>query len=333
MKLQIILFTCWCCSLFCKEVFFDLTQNGLEQYQDIWVKGKVFKQAPGYLRFGNERFAIVDSELQKYKRAFTMLDIGASQGYFSFRCAEKYPQSTFVMLEGSNPYYRLISKQLASICTLNNHLTNVIWLDRSIIEGDLIRLSQCEHFDVVLAFNILHWFKDSWQNLFDAIHQMSHVAIFEVPPVESNNDPDQRALRGSLHSFLSSKASRIKKGVPRHTNPQLTTTFYIIENNKPFLIKRSSFHHSQFHDRELIIYFDYIQKYLQKTPIASQFPSTTTEWFPGINLMTYLHLNGKHPSRKTLCQYIPVDKSHRDWMANNMVVQGNTLLLIVDNSP
>ena len=84
---------------------YDLKSEGYEQYQDILVKGEIVEKASFGKRYAEERFKIVNSILEKYQRPFTMLDIGAAQGYFSLRAAELYPDSTFVLLEGSNKAY------------------------------------------------------------------------------------------------------------------------------------------------------------------------------------------------------------------------------------
>ena len=57
-------------------------------YQDIFINGETV--ATGY-RMCAERYEAIKKVLDKYKRPITVLDIGASQGYFSFRIASDYP--------------------------------------------------------------------------------------------------------------------------------------------------------------------------------------------------------------------------------------------------
>jgi hypothetical protein len=310
---------------------FDLEAEGFEQYQDIYVQGAVLKKASYNERFMEERFAIVDSILQKYQRPFTLLDVGAAQGYFSIRAAERYPESVFVMLEGSNPTYPKISTQLASICQLNSHLKNLVWLDKSLILKDLKDVCLCEHFDVVLLLNIVHWFPNVWKEMIDTVHSMSHVTILEVPPLEDSLPEDQRCLRKKIHEYLSTLAKESIRGVPRHTDPSLYTIYYVLENKGPFSLRRTSLIHPDFKDREHLITCDYQTKQLKKIDLVKPFLIYSSDWKPGINLITYLMLQGAYPLREELIHYLPEERSHKDWMLNNMILQGKQLVLIDQN--
>jgi hypothetical protein len=310
---------------------FDLQSEGFEQYQDIYIQGKVVKKASYNERFMEKRFAIVNSVLQRYKRSFTLLDIGAAQGYFSIRAAESYPESVFVMLEGSNPVYPKISQQLASICELNNHLKNLIWLNKSLFLKDLKDVSTCEHFDVILLLNIVHWFPDQWKEMIDIAHSMSHVTIFEVPPIENTLPKDQLRLRKQIHKYLGALAKQSIRGIPRHTDPSLYTTYYILENKGPFELKKTSLIHPNFEDRTHIITCNYETKKFEKVDQVEPFLRYSSEWKAGINLITYLMLQGAYPSREEVGSCLPEEYSHKDWMLNNMILQGKKISLIDQN--
>lgn len=210
--------------------FFDLEAEGFEQYQDVYFRGEILKKASYGERFLDERFAIVNSVLRRFKRPFTLLDIGAAQGYFSIRGAETYPESVFVMLEGSNPVYPMISRQLASIVQLNHHLKNLRWIDKPLALKDLKGMSAGERFDVTLLLNIVHWFPDEWKEIIDTVYAMSQVTILEVPPLENSVPEEHLRLRKDIHGYLSDLATRTIRGVPRHTNPSLFSTYYVLEN-------------------------------------------------------------------------------------------------------
>ncbi len=306
----------------------DLEKQGCEQYQDIYVNGVVIKKASFAERYEEKRFEIVNSVFQRYNRPFSVLDVGAAQGYFTFRGAELYPDSVFTMMEGSNSAYPLISKQVASICELNSHLKNVIWLDQQINPPDFVKLADCEHFDVILLLNILHWFPADWEKLFNACYKMGHVVIVEVPPYEENLPRGQRELRKSIHSFLSKRAQEIKVGVPRHNNLSYNTTYYIIENPGPFVYSRTTLLHPNYNDREHLVKYDYDMIGFIKKNKKPPYETVETPWTHGINLLTYLAFNGRCPTRNEMIHALPVDPSHRDWMPNNMIVSGKKLSLI-----
>jgi hypothetical protein len=307
---------------------FDLEKEGVEQYQDLYIQGAIVKKASFGERFMQKRFDIINSVLARYKRPFTMLDVGAAQGYFCFKAADMYPKSVFVMLEGSNEFYPKISEQLSSIFVANQNYNNVIWLNTPIVVEDIERLSQSEHFDVILALNIFHWFPEHWQRLLEALHEMSHVLIIETPPIDEALPKEQHALRQTIHNHFAAVARETIQGVPRHTNPSLYTTYYILERTSPFRLKRTSMLHPDYGDRDHFVFYDYETKHFCKKDRIEPFIQYVTPWQPGINLLSFLMLRGAFPLRKEISRLLPENASHTDWMPNNMVLQGKNLVLI-----
>lgn len=329
MKKKIIPSFLMMCQLFTNNhSFYDLQKEGLEQYQDIYLKGKLLRKASYGERFLEDRFSIVNSILQKYERPFTMLDVGSAQGYFSVKAAELYPESVCVMFEGSNHIYKKISNQVASICKLNNHLNNLIWLDKALCLEDMIKLSTCENFDVILLLNVVHWFPKHWKEIIDTAYSMSHVTILEVPPITKGKCKNDGDVLAEIHRYLSAKATVQLRGVPRHIDPSLYTTYYVLENPGPFVIKKSTVLHPPATKRVYSITNNYQIKTLCKTDVVPPFCEYKSNWKPGINFLTFASLNGKHPSREKIAQALPLSTIHRDWSLNNMVLQGDSLALI-----
>lgn len=311
--------------------FFDLKKKGYEQYQDVYVGGKIIEKASYAERFSEQRFDIVNSIFSRYERPITVLDIGAAQGYFSFRGAEMYPESVFVMLEGSNPAYPAISKQLASICELNSHLNNIIWFDTQIIPKNIQALASCEHFDVILLLNILHWFPEDWKTLLDAALKMSHLTVIELPPWEENLPTAVKDLRFNIHRYLNTIAKEVIEGVPRHNDMAFHTKFYIVENRGNLQIEKNTLLHPLNKTRKHIVSCDYKSKTFYKEDCNPPFKTVINDWIHGVNLITYLMFNGAFPSRATIAQYLPIDIEHRDWMPNNMILGGRHIFLIDKN--
>ena len=206
--------------------FLDVTQHGLEQYQDIIISNQVAQEASGKRRDCQKRYELIDSVLQQYNRPFTMLDIGAAQGYYSFRTAYDYPESVCVMIEGNNPAYPMAGSQLLSLCRANN-LDNTIFLNKKIVPGDLQRLSECEHFDVVLAMNIIHWFPNNWRQVADAILNMGDNIIIETPPQEPVTTKESNRIRGEIVKYLQDNDAIVLGKIPRHTSNTETTMYYL----------------------------------------------------------------------------------------------------------
>src|SRR3990167_10755266 len=161
--------------------FLDVTKYGYEQYQYVVVNGHVLlNMPPTNGQQPEKRYEILEQFLKLYKRPFTMLDIGAAQGYHSLRAAWDYPDSVFVMIEGNNPSYPLSGDQLLSICKCNTKLDNIIHLNKPIYINDLIELGKCEHFDVVLALNIIHWLGSDYKQVIEALLTLGDHIIIET---------------------------------------------------------------------------------------------------------------------------------------------------------
>ena len=66
-----------------------------------------------------------------------------------------------------------------------------------------MRLSQSEHFDVVLALNVIHHFRWRWRTAARAILGLGDTVIIESPP---NDDTGSRGkwIRRSINRFLES---------------------------------------------------------------------------------------------------------------------------------
>jgi SAM-dependent methyltransferase len=159
-------------------------------YQDIYLKGRVVRHGT---RSSEERYQAVARALQRYRRPFTVLDIGANQGYFSFRIAHEF-DAVCVMIEKQPVLLENCRK---------NESHQVVLLQHAISARELMRLSQAEHFDVVLALNVIHHFRWRWRTAAHAILGLGDTVIIENPP---NNDTGSRGkwIRGPINRFLES---------------------------------------------------------------------------------------------------------------------------------
>jgi len=131
-------------------------QNRPKLYQDIFVKGKVLFQG---VNICDTRYDIIKPILQSYKGYFSLLDLGAAQGYFSFRVGTEFPKAQCVMVEHTNDkekHYSHHQDMLYQLCHLNSHLKNISYLHKEISFPTLDYLNKEEHFDVVLAMLVIH---------------------------------------------------------------------------------------------------------------------------------------------------------------------------------
>ena len=299
--------------------FLDVTKYGYEQYQYVVVNGHVLlNMPPTNGQQPEKRYEILEQFLKLYKRPFTMLDIGAAQGYHSLRAAWDYPDSVFVMIEGNNDTYKLAGDQLLSICKCNNKLNNIVHLNKKVIVDDLIHMGKCEHFDVVLAFNILHWLENRWREAIEALLTLGDNILIETPPSEESNKCKE------IIQYLERLGAYKVAEVPRHVNNK-ASPMYLLKSDKSKNLTWSTWLHQKGISYEIIS--DLYEKKLLKSDGCEK---VVTDWCPGINLITFKMYQGAYPLVDILKKEVErlKDEVHNDWMPNNFIVQGSKLRMI-----
>lgn len=155
-------------------------------YQDIMVQNTVIQEGS---QLCDLRYEMIKPILNAYDRPFSVLDIGAYEGYFSFKIAEEYPHACVVPLEGG--YYPEAAEKLNILCRMNAHLKNLNFLHHSLTLEDLKKLKMKEHFDVILALLVIHQiaekqdarnlsYMERIQDCIDDLFQLGNDVIIEV---------------------------------------------------------------------------------------------------------------------------------------------------------
>ena len=312
--------------------FIDISKLGYEQYQDIYINGRVVKRATDNHRDCETRYSIIKKVLDKYNRQFTMLDIGASQGYHSFRTAFDY-NSVCVMIEGNNDEYPLIGDQLLDLCRCNTNLDNIILLQKPIVITDIQHLSECEHFDVILAMNILHWLGPNWKTAVDSLIAMGNNIIIETPPQETIISSDNNKIRRDIENYLLANSAQILGTVKRHTSNTMST-IYLIQNNNDFMRRRTWLKPVEPATNH-IINSTSSKKIMTKIVDSPPNTTVTSNWLPGINLITFKMYKGAYPTTDRIKESIKNLKNEttNDWMPNNMIIQGHNVVMIDTDDP
>lgn len=150
--------------------------QALEPYQDIFIKGYTVVHGSNICP---ERFSLIKPILDKYHGEFSVLDIGAAQGYFSFRIAHEYPNSICTMIEGGN-VYKSMSDIIYKLLLLNDHLKNINLIDKHIGLEDIKSINTHSHYDIVLAFLVLHQMREPIDELMVEILKLGDNIIIEV---------------------------------------------------------------------------------------------------------------------------------------------------------
>lgn len=164
-----------------EEILYQLSQERYFPYQDVIVNNEVL--AIGVGPDCASRYEAIKGILEKYKRPIKVLDIGASNGYFSLKIAHDF-DALCVMVDVSN--------RLCDICKFNDQISGIVYLKRALSLEDLIALNQLEHFDVVLALNVVHHMSP-YKEILDLIFELGDTVIIETPPAndaraEENSD-------------------------------------------------------------------------------------------------------------------------------------------------
>lgn len=290
-----------------------------EVYQDILVDGKIIKEG---VKDCEIRYPHIKAILDSYKRPFTVLDLGASEGYFSLRIAADYKDSACVMVEGD------ASLHLPEICRLNKGLDNLVVLEKFITPQDLKELGECEHFDLVLAFNIIHQMKDRWKETIDYLLTLGDYILIETPPVGCRTSANKELLPLIEEYLAQNKYGKIVAQVPRYGRPGLPAADQKYSNVYLFAMHKNVLPKPTWGSPNIRFY-----------PIISNFDAKsmykvrldkTLDWKPGINLWTFKHMNGVYPSKALIHNEIHrlAEFAHLDFFPWNMVIQGNHLELI-----
>jgi SAM-dependent methyltransferase len=289
----------------------------MAQYQDIIKHGKVTKKGQ---RECDSRYLVIKEHLRKFQRPFTMLDIGANLGYFSFRIACDFPESICVMIED---HY---SEKLKTLCEENN-LTNIIFLKQKVNSKLLEKIADCEHFDVVLALNVVHHIGDV-ENTLSAIEKIGETVIIETPHYSDEGSCGKEHLE-TIYNHIDKNYIKIGS-FSRHTSSQYCSIMGIITHKKSNLKLK-------FWDSSKLINDNLI--FIDATDTLKLFShkekNEIREWIPGINLRTYQYLNGMYPSRVKIAELLDQFKNieHTDLTPWNIIISGKKLNYIDNIDP
>lgn len=178
-----------------KTTYLNSTQIVREQCQEVISPEKIEYAA---------RYESLIPILNKYKRPITILDLDADQGYLSYLIAKNYP-ATYVMIETDYNEKSKTTNQLENICKLNTSLSTIIVLKKRFSYLDLKRLGECEHFDLVLAFNTLYHFRTDWREITDALFTLGDNIIIAIAAQDSAIGTSSTIPL--LNSYLKKKAA------------------------------------------------------------------------------------------------------------------------------
>ncbi|MBF8262519.1 MAG: hypothetical protein HW387_184 [Parachlamydiales bacterium] len=239
--------------------YFSLAYDKDWPYQDLRINGETIWI--GCVECG-ARYEALRPLLNRFHRPFSVLELGANNGYFSLRIAEDYDASC-VMIDGT--------ERLCKICELNSEIKNIVYLQKYLSPDDIELLSKKEHFDVVLCFHLLHHV--DWKRFVSALFQLGDYVVIQTPPVNDGFVP-QKPTIPEIAQYLLSLPNGVQIGSFVRQAPDIKDHMIVFSfpNTSPYLRQD----------------FDRLEK----------FQSEKNQWLPvqrGISLETYKDFNGVFP--------------------------------------
>ena len=117
------------------------------------------------------RYQLIKPLLSRYRRRFTVLDLGAGiNPYMAQRISREF-DAVVVAIEQDE----IVPEELAKFGPRS------LWLRKKMSAGDLEQLAYCEHFDVVMALNFVHHFGASWSFAASSIECLATDALIQTP--------------------------------------------------------------------------------------------------------------------------------------------------------
>jgi SAM-dependent methyltransferase len=283
----------------------------IEVYQDVLINGSLLRKGK---RSCDDRYECIKNFIKPHEGRFTVLDIGANLGFYSLKIAQDFPSSFVVMVQP-----RKEGKALREICELNTSTNKRLLLLDCLLDLDKIsKLSGCEHFDYILCNNVLHHFGPDWQKMYENIKKMCKYLIAETPPPEDRGSSGQEYLL-NIHNALNQEASLIsEEKFQRHTDEAAHSRFYFFEfsdvSRKPFPYYNFPIEQLRTHSVSYEHVYEDGKRFFRKGSSANK---EKLKYIHGVNLFTFLSLNGTFPPKETLLDKVSKEKISTDYKWDN----------------
>ena len=309
-----------------KPKIYENNFSKIDTYNDVRINGETVSS--GY-RNSEKRYDEIFQFCKKFNRPISVLDLGAAEGYFTFRLSEDF-SGVFVAVE-NNP-----QRKLLELCIKNNN-RNILLLDKQMNLKHLKHLKEVQHFDIVLALNIIHHFEEPFQDILETLVSMSSFCFMEHPnSLEDNSTKNSHRLKTEklkLEKFKPKLLNKNQSGLGNSSNQKLERDMWLLENTKSKTIDRgwrgSSKYNEQFGPNTEIN----IKSNFDEINVDYSLREEKRNWIHGIDLRTFLENNGVYPTNDEIIHLIDkmnIDNA-QDLGPHNLILNGTQLFPIDQN--
>ena len=300
--------------------------SSVDTYNDIRINGKTLSL--GY-RNSEKRYSEIFKFCKKFNRPISVLDLGAAEGYFTFRLAEDF-DGVFVAVE-SNP-----ERKLLELCKKNND-PKVLLLNKQMNLKNLKNIKEVQHFDIVLALNIIHHFDEPFQDVLETLVSMSSFCFLEHPnSLENESTKNSQRLdteKLDLEKFKPILLNKNPSGLGNSLNKKLERNLWLLQNTQSKTIDRgwrgASKYTEEFGPGNQIS----IKSNFNEINVDYGLRDEKRNWIQGIDLRTFLEYGGVYPTNKKIINLIDnlKIKNAKDLGPHNLILNGERLFLIDQN--
>ena len=300
--------------------------SSVDTYNDIRINGKTLSL--GY-RNSEKRYSEIFKFCKKFNRPISVLDLGAAEGYFTFRLAEDF-DGVFVAVE-SNP-----ERKLLELCKKNND-HKVLLLNKQMNLKNLKNIKEVQHFDIVLALNIVHHFDEPFQDVLETLVSMSSFCFLEHPnSLENESTKNSQRLdteKLDLEKFKPILLNKNPSGLGDSLNKKLERNLWLLQNTQSKTIDRgwrgASKYTEEFGPGNQIS----IKSNFDEINVDYGLRDEKRNWIQGIDLRTFLEYDGVYPTNEKIINLIDNLKIEnvKDLGPHNLILNGERLFLIDQN--
>ena len=309
-----------------QKVNSDKISKKIDTYNDVRIKGQTISS--GY-RESEDRYKEIFKFCKKFNRPISVLDLGAAEGYFTFRLSEDFP-GVFIAVESDS------QRNLLDSCKKNNN-RNILLLEKQMNLKSLKNLKEVQHFDIVLALNIVHHFDEPFQDVIDTLVSMSSFCFFEHPnSLENSATKNSHRLKNeklNLEKFEPQLLNKNESGLGDSTNKKLQRSMWLLKNTKSKTIDRPWRGTQKYNDEFGPDTQIDIKSNFNEIVIDYSLRDESRPWIQGIDLRTFLENNGVYPTNDDVLNLIDNMKVEdaRDLGPHNLILNGHELFAIDQN--